>query len=160
MGQTFDLIFPCLLILPHLYNSKERHLQSSLNLRSYSALLGSIMWGLNRALHWEAHVLFCSFISGSSAWLWLTLRSPAFTLHFSLLRCLNSVLSWPLFIHQTEHTVNFGGLLGDVYDSVQFSCSIMCNSLRRHGLQHARLPCPSPTPRVCSNSYPSSQCRA
>ena len=26
-----------------------------------------------------------------------------------------------------------------------------------HGLQHARLPCPSSTPRVCSNSYPSSQ---
>ena len=23
-----------------------------------------------------------------------------------------------------------------------------------HGLQHARLPCPSPTPRICSNSYP------
>ena len=26
-----------------------------------------------------------------------------------------------------------------------------------HGLQHARLPCPSPDPKVCSNSYPSSQ---
>ena len=30
----------------------------------------------------------------------------------------------------------------------------MSNSLRPHGLQHARLPCPSPTPRACSNSYP------
>ena len=29
--------------------------------------------------------------------------------------------------------------------------------LRTHGLQHAKLPCPSPTPRACSNSYPSSQ---
>ena len=40
--------------------------------------------------------------------------------------------------------------------SVQFSCSVMSNSLRPHGLQHARPPCPSPTPRVCSISCPSS----
>ena len=32
----------------------------------------------------------------------------------------------------------------------------MFNSLRSHGLQHARLPCPSPTSRACSNSCPSS----
>ena len=40
--------------------------------------------------------------------------------------------------------------------SVQFSCSVVFSSLRPHGLQHARLPCPSPTPRACSDSYPSS----
>ena len=39
--------------------------------------------------------------------------------------------------------------------SVQFSCSVMSNSLRHHGLQHARLPCPSPTPGAFSNSCPS-----
>ena len=33
----------------------------------------------------------------------------------------------------------------------------MSNSLRSHGLQHTRLPCPSPTPGACSNSCPSSQ---
>ena len=33
----------------------------------------------------------------------------------------------------------------------------MSDSLWPHGLQHARLPCPSPTPRACSNSSPSSQ---
>ena len=32
----------------------------------------------------------------------------------------------------------------------QFSCSVMSNSLRPHGLQHVRTPCPSPTPRVYS----------
>ena len=32
----------------------------------------------------------------------------------------------------------------------------MYNSLWLHGLQHARLPCPSPTPRACSKSCPSS----
>ena len=36
--------------------------------------------------------------------------------------------------------------------SVHFSHSIMSESLQPHGLQHARLPCPSPTPRVYSNS--------
>ena len=38
------------------------------------------------------------------------------------------------------------------YWSVQFSRSVVSDSLRPHGLQHARLPCPSPTPRACSNS--------
>ena len=39
--------------------------------------------------------------------------------------------------------------------SVQFSHSVMSNSLWPHGLQHPRLPCPSPTPRAYSNSCPS-----
>ena len=37
----------------------------------------------------------------------------------------------------------------------QFSCLVVSNSLWPHGLQHTRLPCPSPTPRACSNSCPS-----
>ena len=37
---------------------------------------------------------------------------------------------------------------------VQFSRSIVSDSLRPHGLQHARLPCPSPTPRVYPSSCP------
>ena len=41
--------------------------------------------------------------------------------------------------------------------SVQFSCSVVSDSLRSHELQHARPPCPSPTPGVHSNSCPSSQ---
>ena len=41
--------------------------------------------------------------------------------------------------------------------SVQLSRSVMSNSLWPHGLQHARLLCPSPTPWVYSNSCPSSQ---
>ena len=41
--------------------------------------------------------------------------------------------------------------------SVQFSCSVVSNSLQSHGLQHSRPPCPSPTPRAYSNTCPSSQ---
>ena len=38
--------------------------------------------------------------------------------------------------------------------SVQFTCSVMSESLQPHGLQHTRPPCPSPTPGVYSNSCP------
>ena len=38
--------------------------------------------------------------------------------------------------------------------SVQFGCSVVFNSLPSHGLQHARPPCPSPTPGVYPNSCP------
>ena len=41
--------------------------------------------------------------------------------------------------------------------SVQFSHSVVSNSLRPHESQHARPPCPSPTPGVHSDSCPSSQ---
>ena len=41
--------------------------------------------------------------------------------------------------------------------SVQFSLSVVSDSLQPHGLQHARLPCPSPTPRVYSNSCSSNR---
>ena len=41
--------------------------------------------------------------------------------------------------------------------SVQLSCSVMSDSLWPHGLQHARLPRPSPTPGACSSSCPFSR---
>ena len=41
-----------------------------------------------------------------------------------------------------------------IYISVMLSHSVMSNSLQRHGLQHARLPCPSPNSRACLNSCP------
>ena len=42
---------------------------------------------------------------------------------------------------------NYGAI-----SSVQFRCSVMSDSLRPHESQHARPPCPSPTPRVHSDS--------
>ena len=35
-----------------------------------------------------------------------------------------------------------------------FSCSVVCDSLRPHGLHHNKIPCPSLSPGVCSNSCP------
>ena len=55
-----------------------------------------------------------------------------------------------------ERTVAFSVLRVDT-DSVQFSHSVVSDSLWPHGLQHARLPCSSPVPRACSNSCPLSR---
>ena len=44
-----------------------------------------------------------------------------------------------------------------LFSSVQFSLSVVSDSLRPHELQHTRPPCPSPTPRVHSDSCPSSR---
>ena len=52
---------------------------------------------------------------------------------------------------------NFAGhaiLTGIGVDNDQFSRSVVSDSLRPHGLQHARPPCPSPAPRIYSNSHP------
>ena len=43
------------------------------------------------------------------------------------------------------------------FSSVQFSRSVMSDSLRPHGMQHTRPPCPSPTPGVYPNSCPLSR---
>ena len=47
-------------------------------------------------------------------------------------------------------------ILKGVYVSYASCCSVslLYPKLQIHGLQHARLPCPSPSPRACSNSYP------
>ena len=48
-------------------------------------------------------------------------------------------------------------LIVEKMPSVQFSSSVVSDSLRPHGMHHARAPCPSPAPRVYSNSCPLSQ---
>ena len=62
-------------------------------------------------------------------------------IHFSLNYWSYSVDSSPFWVHP----------------SVQFSCSVVSDSLQPHGLQHARPPCLSPTPGVYPNSCPLSQ---
>ena len=68
--------------------------------------------------------------------------------------------------HRTERRYKSTIIVGDFntplsmidrFSSVQFSLSVMSNSLRPHELQHTRPPCPSPTPGVHSNPRPSNQ---
>ena len=56
--------------------------------------------------------------------------------------------SWSSFNQRAQKMI--------IIDSVQFSCSVVSDSLRPHAPQHARPTCPSPTPRVHPNPYPSS----
>ena len=62
------------------------------------------------------------------------------------------VIRWcmRMFIFQNDKSIN--SVVG--MTSAQFSHSVGSNFLCRHGLQHTRLPCPSPTPRAYSNSCP------
>ena len=67
---------------------------------------------------------------------------------------LNYLLKYSHFKYFSGHITNFRSINITTYtfSSVQFSRSVMSNSLRPHGLQDARPPCPSPTPRVYPNS--------
>ena len=65
---------------------------------------------------------------------------------------MNRTKPWNRFTIQESHTDYKW-----YFNSVQFSRSVMSNSLRPHGLQQARPPCPSPIPEVYPNSCPWSQ---
>ena len=51
-------------------------------------------------------------------------------------------------------TVMVMALQGTGLLAMLFSHTVISNSLRPHGLQHTRLPCPSPSPKVCPSSHP------
>ena len=57
----------------------------------------------------------------------------------------------------TKYRPRSGMTTDTSFSSVQFSLSVMSDSLQPHELQHTRPPCPSPTPGVHSNSCPSSR---
>ena len=66
----------------------------------------------------------------------LTITPPSLP-HFVPLQCARHCAGWLMYL--------------------LFSHSVMSDSVRPHGLQHTSLPCPSPSPRACSNSCPLSQ---
>ena len=85
--------------------------------------------------------LFCSWISfGSIIYVWFE--------EFS-----DFILIVPSI---GTHSLSFQEMAFTISDSVQFSRSVVSNSLPPHESQNVRPPCPSPTPRVYSNSRPSS----
>ena len=51
----------------------------------------------------------------------------------------------------------WGKIFTNMVIGISVSLTQSCPTMRSHGLQHTRLPCASPTPRACSNSYPSNQ---
>ena len=82
-----------------------------------------------------------------------------------ILSCLSSMVHTHTYTQiityvQKHYKMEISAVIGlkiMMASSVQFSHSVMSHSLRPHELQHSRPPYPSPTPRVYSNSCPSSQ---
>ena len=120
---------------------------------TYLSRKASSLWPLTMMLV----VNFCKFSLSS----WGNCSSI-----LGLLRVLNhkwvlDVLRWFLYIYQYRiigllfKLLMWWGIL--IFISVQFSRSVVSDSLPPHELQHARSSCPSPTPGVHSDSYPSSQ---
>ena len=93
----------------------------------------------------------------------ITMFSRVPNIFFSMLK--TSVITW-CFNASTQNIIidafyGVGTVLGSrIEGSIQFSHSVLSDSLRPHELQHTRPPCPSPTPRVHPNSCPLSRwCR-
>ena len=82
---------------------------------------------------------------GSTQLSYLTSSSQKFGAKRTVLR--NKYLKGMTFLLQIHDTFMF------TYLPVQFSYSVVSDSLRSHGQQHTRPRCPSPTPRVYPNSY-------
>ena len=87
-----------------------------------------------------------------------------FHFHMLVLYLRNIICNiWHNHVNSTQFINNFQKILLLIHIpcslkiSVQFSHSVVSNSLWLHGLQRARLPCPPSTPRACSNSCPLSQ---
>ena len=80
---------------------------------------------------------------------WFLLLFPFFSLFYA-----SFALTFYSFL---KYKLGKGQQTSFVKGSVQFSHSVVSTSLRPHGLQHTRLPCPSPTPGACSNSVPLSR---
>ena len=95
------------------------------------------------------------------------MRSPVPTVELSILHCSSHILicsglktrmieliflSWYKASGLSLQISSLNNLKFYQFSSVKFSHSVMSDSLRPHGLQHARPPCPSPTPGVYPNS--------
>ena len=90
-----------------------------------------------------------SLFEANPSVLW-DLQSVFLSSSLSLSLSLSLPLSLPFYPHHSISILCHQSLLY----SVQLGHSVASNSLRPHGLQHTRLPCPSPTPRAYVNSCP------
>ena len=103
-----------------------------------------VLYNLKGHTH-KKNTFITSCCSNSSPVKWVVTR-------FSEIICLYNVESW---FHKNLWPLK--SLVLTPFNSVQFSHSVVSDSLQSHELQHTRPPCPSPTPRVYSNPCPSSQ---
>ena len=98
-------------------------------------------------------VIFCSYDSIDRQNYHTTLVCGSYWLYFCIRESQKRMSNWL----SLKQSLFIRTCLISIFSSVQFSCSVMSDPSRPHGLQHARLPCPSPTPKACSNPCPLSQ---
>ena len=103
--------------------------------------------------NWKNH-LRC-WKGGVSFWMWPMeeIKSKSYQRFVNLNTLLNVAEYWK----KTKHKTYFKFASSVQFSSIQFSCSVVSDSLRPHELQHSRPPCPSPTPGVHSKSCPLSR---
>ena len=99
--------------------------------------------------------LCCCFQSLSCVWLFTTSWTQHAWLPCPSPNCVSQSLLRLMSMESVMHPTILSSVVP--FSSVQFSCSVMSDSLWPHGLQHTRPPCPSLTPEVYSNSYPLGQ---
>ena len=68
--------------------------------------------------------------------------------YYTLMKFVVIYYALSLFVSKSPYSQSYG------FFQLFFSCSVLSNSLQSHGLQHTRLPCSSPSPGACSNSWP------
>ena len=104
---------------------------------------------------WSVRLSIFSHVGLSLGYsLWRSDCSNFFYWVFFFLGVLKNILEihpFCLYVNTFPESVTFLYIL---FSSVQFSRSVVSDSLRSHGLQHSRPPFPLPTPRVYSNSCP------
>ena len=111
--------------------------------------IANIHWITEKAREFQKNIHFC-FIDYAKAFdcvdhnkLWEILKEVGIQDHITCL--LRNLYAGQEATVRTRH---------ETISSVQFSCSVVSNSLRPHEPQHSRPLCPSPSPRVYSNSCP------
>ena len=143
-------------LLVILCNSTFRWIYLSFSSLSFISLLcsGICKTSSDNFAFWHLFFLGMVLITASCTVLWTSVHSSSGTLS---IRSNPLNLSFPLYNHKGFDLGHTRKVLWVSLCSVQFSHSVVSDSLRPHGLQHARPPCPSPTPRVYSNSCPLSR---
>ena len=116
---------------------------------TYFSFLLSLKFIYMKIICWRVHLLslFCAWTS----------RFILFLRKWKKLKLNCSVISSMFCLPYGNYSFLLFLFFEFIFQFSQFSPSVMSDSLQPHESQHARPPCPSPTPRVHSDSCPSSQ---
>ena len=137
-------------LLPHLFLHCLPH-------KHYSASVPYLSESLEKTIKLKSFTKHGHWTLLTRYWIWANIRLINSTQHALKV----TGFSWSSVRRSFLHENLFNNLISNVlityqFSSVHFNRAVMSDSLQPHELEHTRLPCPSPTPGVHSNSCPSS----